>query len=925
MAQLRAQFRASDVPGLGYSCYSVERSGQAPATWVAIEGLSISNERFLVEADPQRGGCLSRVLDRRTDRDALSSGQVGNELLVYPEYPLHPKMSEGPWHLLPSGPPVGSSSGRATVQAERSVLGERLIIEGQVDGTSYTQVVTLLTGSAQVRLRAYLHGFKGADRLVRLRFPVAAKGATPLAEVGNAVVARGVGFIDVDSAEAPWTLDTPVQNWAGVGSTLSVGLAENESPFGSRALGIAEVVVPAGAGTALHDLVRALLIALASKGVTASCTEAAANRYGGLVGDSNLPDFRISIGGPEDNGLTAAALEMAGSSFRSELDRQLGRSGQARLWVPATRPSGEVWVPNADVRGAGDLPVLVLVGSDGSALEKALAGLVEDVRSERLVIDQPAALSSAAGANGSEWATDWTFALLNRGTPGFAVDTGGAIYSSLLRSCTGWPSGVWIDPPRRTAPDGSNFELEHWDHVFDHALVTGEGDWRATGCVIEAQEFNTPLVAVAEAPHNGSLPPSGSFLEVEDQTRQVVLAVLKPAGNPLAAGLLPVVPGTPAGGSGAVVLTARLYESAGREATATLSAGLSWSIRRAWASGSLEEEGEPLDCRDGKLTVQFGPAETRTVRLELRRTGTAGATAPGAGTSVPVEAPAAGAPAVRAAAVEAAQPTFSRYWLHNKGPAPMGNQLLAVHIGPTSLRLRTGETASLVATVASGAVDDELAGNLEIVVPPGWTAEPPSRLFNLSPGAHASVPFKLVPPPRTRPSRFFVAARALDGDGQAQEDVATIDVLPVDPLGPYRAGTGGSGTEGSVPERSFDHPSAQVGVELDASLSKDSLTVAPGSSQQLALVLRNRTSSELRGEAQLISPLETWSFAGPWTQGFTLAPHGQTEVPFVVTVPANSGSLSSWVLVKVMYFGRLWYSPAVPLEIAPGARSFDGQ
>ena len=35
-----------------------------------------------------------------------------------------------------------------------------------------------------------------------------------------------------------------------------------------------------------------------------------------------------------------------------------------------------------------------------------------------------------------------------------------------MRSCTGWPSGTWIDEPRRTAPDGSNFQLQHWTHAF---------------------------------------------------------------------------------------------------------------------------------------------------------------------------------------------------------------------------------------------------------------------------------------------------------------------------------------------------------------------------------------------------------------------------------------------------------------------------
>ena len=66
------------------------------------------------------------------------------------------------------------------------------------------------------------------------------------------------------------------------------------------------------------------------------------------------------------------------------------------------------------------------------------------------------------------------------GCPSFAVDTDGTLHTSLMRSCTGWPSGRVDRPaPRRTAPDGSNFQLQHWTHTFDYAVVTGDGDWRS--------------------------------------------------------------------------------------------------------------------------------------------------------------------------------------------------------------------------------------------------------------------------------------------------------------------------------------------------------------------------------------------------------------------------------------------------------------
>ena len=104
--------------------------------------------------------------------------------------------------------------------------------------------------------------------------------------------------------------------------------------------------------------------------------------------------------------------------------------------------------------------------------------------------------------------------------PSFAVDSDGTLHTSLMRSCTGWPSGTWIDPPRRTAPDGSTFQQQHWTHAFDYAVVSGSGDWRAADIPSRSAEFGQPLLVVAPttlAP--GGLPPWGSLCEVEPAAR----------------------------------------------------------------------------------------------------------------------------------------------------------------------------------------------------------------------------------------------------------------------------------------------------------------------------------------------------------------------------------------------------------------------
>ena len=133
---------------------------------------------------------------------------------------------------------------------------------------------------------------------------------------------------------------------------------------------------------------------------------------------------------------------------------------------------------------------------------------------------------------------DYGVAVMNRGLPSFSIDRKRGLYLSLLRSCSGWPSGIWIDPPRRTLPDGSNFQFQHWSHSFEYAVMGFPGDWRSARVVNFAHDFNHPLLPfvlepggeggrAAGPPPITELPPSLSFFEVEPAS--VVLSALKPS------------------------------------------------------------------------------------------------------------------------------------------------------------------------------------------------------------------------------------------------------------------------------------------------------------------------------------------------------------------------------------------------------------
>lgn len=241
------------------------------------------------------------------------------------------------------------------------------------------------------------------------------------------------------------------------------------------------------------------------------------------------------------------------------------------MWVPAVTPLAEVWRPDADLRDLRALPALVV--SD-------VAALVDDLADARITAVCPSSVQ--------EQLADHTVALLSFGLPGFAVDTTGALHLSLMRSCTGWPSGVWIDPPRRTLPDGASFQLQHWTHEFSYALVGGDGDWRDRTLPAQGQEFNHPLYARITPAQDGPLPATLSWLRVEPQ-REVLLGTLKPAGNPIAHGST-----SPLGRE----LTVRLVESTGLGRTARLGGALGLGEIRA--ADLLER---PLPSGDSALDL----------------------------------------------------------------------------------------------------------------------------------------------------------------------------------------------------------------------------------------------------------------------------------------------------------------------------------
>ncbi|MFZ4374642.1 MAG: NEW3 domain-containing protein, partial [Mycobacterium sp.] len=500
----------------------------------------------------------------------------------------------------------------------------------------------------------------------------------------------------------------------------------------TRAVSVAEVIAPSEDG----DVARDLMVALVRTGVTATCSAAEHTRYGHLEVDSNLPDARISLGGPDVNAFTAAVLAAADPAYAAELDRQLAATGTARIFVPATSSLAAVWIPDADLRGVLVLPVLIVAGNG------AVDAVVADLDNAEIVVEQDVVVDCGEFES-------HTVALINRGVPGFAVERDGTLHTSLMRSCTGWPSGVWIDPPQRKAPDGSNFQLQHWSHSFDFALVTGSGDWRAVEMPSRSAEFNHSLIAVTVDQAGGELPADGSLLSIEPE-RTVQLGALKARGNPTATGSSAEVDPT--------AVTIRLVETTGAPTDIAISSPM--GTLSELRSADLLEDARLAD--DPPLHLHGYQIATVAARFE--------ATPLIDGERVPL-----------APDAEAAQPLYARYWLHNRGPAPLGGLPAVAHLHPEALTVAPGETVHLRVTVASDCSDATLIGTVRLRYPRGW--DPSGEVpFDLPARGHREYEIAVTVPHDAAPGHYPVRAQlTLAGDvppawRQTVEDVCVVTV-----------------------------------------------------------------------------------------------------------------------------------------------------
>jgi hypothetical protein len=245
---------------------------------------------------------------------------------------------------------------------------------------------------------------------------------------------------------------------------------------------------------------------------------------------------------------------------------------------------------------------------------------------------------------------------------------------------------------------------------------------------------------------------------------------------------------------------------------------------------------------------------------------------------------------------EIVQPVFSRYWLHNSGAAPIGNDAVKVSLRAVE---QTGElstfayddkynqggttTVALRVQVVNNYQDRNYRGEVVLDVPDDWRVVPDKLSFDIAPNGSFVKNVVILGFPVKRGLEFerasgLIKAR-IEHEGQIFQDVLN--------LGNF--------------------------FKLDWTTEKNA--------NGIVVKIKNPHRQTIEGAVALVTPLETWAGglysnepSFPRERGFSIHSNEEIRLEFATgNMPAGS-----WAIARIAYNGFVDYKRADAL--APGQK-----
>ncbi len=777
-AKTKIEFIASDVPALGYKTFFIMPKGK-PNLLNAARGGSekvmanhIENEFYRITIDEKRGGAISSVYDKQAEREIVNTqnGHLANEIGVLKEELTKKNVIYPAWEFWTTGEKKFSTESRGGSTTWSVGATQTLEFSGELPSFSaippnvlrnrrtnvpqYRQTIQLHKGIKRIDFKTELINYTGKDELFVVNFPLNLTGGALVTEdrFGTVVRNNSKDFLDFRTNTDKLVSGAPVyavNNWAEYGSMLNLNFVDANGksitsvPFKPTAL-----VRPHGDN--YERLTETMVGSLIKRGVSVTPFYAdndAARRKNLVIEDSTMPkklnddiayhNFRIALGGERENLYSAASLKQVSAETRAKFDARLQRDGFAYLFL-YDKDVPKDWSP---------MPTLLIAGNLEKAVERFT---VPNTFKINLPFESFAVETNSA--KDLPRVPDYGVALINNGTPAVSLENPDTL--TLFLTHTAIFPGVNLP---------FDFVPENKTHVFKYALYPHAESWREADTVKVGEDFNNPLIAVQTSVHDGDLPSEKSFLAVDKEN--VIVSALKLGGNPQA-NFRSIYKNRER------PLFLRFYETEGIKTSPRFTLGQNgWEFGQV---GLLEGDADTLGSSGNGFETEMNGFSIETFSLKPTKSEVREANEQTLG-----------------ATKEIIQPIFSRYWLHNSGAAPIGNDAMKVSLRPVEQmnelstfayddKYNQGGTTTVAVRVqvVNNYQDRNYKGEVALEVPEDWRVVPDKLSFDIAPNGSFVKDVVVVAFPVKKNLEFerasgLVKAR-IEHEGQIFQDVLNL-------------------------------------------------------------------------------------------------------------------------------------------------------
>ena len=222
--------KAEAVPSMGYQVLEVTAAKNNFSTDLASKGMTLENSYLRVVVDPQTG-CITSLIDKKTNFDSIVNGGCGNELQAFKDTPK----DYDAWNVDPGIYDVAPTLIHMTdsvTMTESGPLRSVIRVTRHWQSSSFTQDLILNTHADHVEVLNDIDWHE-THVLLKAAFPLAASSATATFEIPYGTIERPTTR---NNSFEKAKFEVPAMRWADLGDGQHGFSLMNNSKYGYDAV-----------------------------------------------------------------------------------------------------------------------------------------------------------------------------------------------------------------------------------------------------------------------------------------------------------------------------------------------------------------------------------------------------------------------------------------------------------------------------------------------------------------------------------------------------------------------------------------------------------------------------------------------------------------------------------------------------------------